>query len=129
MAEIYPFRALHYNAKKVGNLSSVVTQPYDKITPEMQARYYDLSSYNLVRIIRGRQNPTDSPQDSVYRRAAGDFRHWIENGILISESEPAIYPYDQEYRVPGEPKTTNRRRGFIALCRLEDYSRGIIHRH
>ena len=70
MAEIRPFRAVRYNAEKVGELGRVVTQPYDKINPEMQARYYDLSPYNLVRIIRGRQNPADSPEDNVYTRAA-----------------------------------------------------------
>ena len=39
--------------RKIPDLGAVVTQPYDKISPEMQARYYDLSPYNLVRIIRG----------------------------------------------------------------------------
>jgi uncharacterized protein (DUF1015 family) len=36
MAEILPFRALRYNPEKVGALECVVTQPYDKITPQMQ---------------------------------------------------------------------------------------------
>src|SRR6266568_8255939 len=64
MADIYPFRALHYNPAMVGNLERVVTQPYDKITAEMQERYYEQSPYNLVRIIRGRHNPDDSARDN-----------------------------------------------------------------
>lgn len=128
MAEILPFRALHYNPEKFPDLSAVVTQPYDKITAEMQARYYDLSPYNLVRIIRGRPSPQDSPKNNVYARAARHFHEWIETHILISEMEPALYPYIQEYCVPGKPGQ-KQRRGFIGLCRLEDYPAGVVHRH
>ena len=129
MAEILPFRALRYNPEKVGDLNRVVTQPYDKISPEMQARYYDLSPYNLVRIIRGRPAATDSPADNVYTRAARHFRDWVEQRVLVADPEPALYPYDQEYKVPGQALSTRRRRGFIALGRLEDYSAGVMHRH
>jgi len=129
MAEIRPFRALHYNPAKVPDLAKVVTQPYDKITPEMQARYYELSPYNLVRIIRGRQRPEDPPGENVYVRAARAFHEWIEDRVLVSAAEPALYPYDQEYEAPGQPGVRKRRRGFIALCRLEDYSARVVHRH
>ena len=91
MADIRPFRSVRYNTEKVGELERVVTQPYDKISPEMQARYYDLSPYNLVRIIRGRQNPADSPEDNVYTRAA---RHvhalFIEVNELTDRTENAL---------------------------------------
>ena len=129
MAEILPFRALHYDPRKIPDLGAVVTQPYDKISPEMQARYYDLSPYNLVRIIRGRTLPEDGPADNVYVRAASDFQAWIKSGVLVSEHEPAIYPYYQEYEVPGQRGVRKERRGFIALLRLEDYSARVVHRH
>ena len=128
MAEILPFRALRYNPAKVGELGNVVTQPYDKINAAMQARYYDLSPYNLVRIIRGRQNPMDTAEDNVYTRAARALHEWIETGALVSDPEPAIYPYYQEYNVPGTEQT-KQRRGFIALCRLEDYAARVVHHH
>ena len=44
-------------------------------------------------------------------------------------SEPAIYPYHQEYEVPGQRGVRKERRGFIALLRLEDYSARVVHRH
>jgi Protein of unknown function (DUF1015) len=47
MAHIAPFRALRYDPARV-DLSKVVTEPYDKITPEMQERYYAASPHNLV---------------------------------------------------------------------------------
>ena len=59
MARIYPFRALRYDTAKV-NMQDVVTQPYDKITPEMQQAYYDRSKYNLVRVILGKKEPGDT---------------------------------------------------------------------
>ena len=129
MAEILPFRALHYDLRKIPDLGAVVTQPYDKISPEMQARYYDLSPQNLVRIIRGRTLPEDDSVNNVYVRAARDFQAWIKGGVLISESEPAIYPYYQEYEFPGQHGVRKERRGFIALLRLEDYSARVVHRH
>jgi uncharacterized protein (DUF1015 family) len=129
MAEVIPFHALQYNPRQISKLEDVVTQPYDKITPAMQARYYGLNPYNAVRIIRGRENPGDSPNDSVYTRAAASLHEWIENQVLISDTEPALYPYYQEYAVPGQSGSTKQRRGFIALCRLEDYKAGVVHRH
>ena len=35
MARIFPFRGLRYNPEKI-KPAEVVTQPYDKITPEMR---------------------------------------------------------------------------------------------
>ncbi len=129
MAEIVPFRALHYNLQKISDLGTVVTQPYDKITLEMQDHYYDLHPYNLVRIVRGRSLSDDGPTNNVYTRAKRDFNTWTQNGVLVSEHVPAIYPYYQEYEVPGQPGVRMLRRGFITLLRLEDYSARVVHRH
>lgn len=128
MATIYPFRALRYNPKRVA-LAEVVTQPYDKITPAMQDRYYALSPYNLVRIILGRREPEDNGQN-VYTRAACFLRDWRESQILVNDEQPSIYAYSQQFSVPGgKPNETFERRGFIALGRVEDYENGIVHRH
>ncbi len=53
MANIFPFKAFRYNPKKV-EPKDVLTQPYDKITPAVQEKYYARSSYNLVRVILGK---------------------------------------------------------------------------
>ena len=126
MAEIYPFRALHYNQTAV-DLQKVVTQPYDKISPKMRDHYYAASPFNFVRMIL-RKSAEGSGQ-SVYAEAAAELQDWIEQRALISEGEPAIYPYVQEYTVPGQPDVRKQRRGFVALLRLEDYSAGVVHRH
>src|ERR1700685_3642410 len=65
MADIIPFRALRYNLSKVSP-GEVLTQPYDKINPAMQERYYQLSPYNLVRIMLGKSEPGDNDGENVY---------------------------------------------------------------
>jgi uncharacterized protein (DUF1015 family) len=69
MAIVSPFRAWRYDPERVP-IQQVVTQPYDKITPAMQERYYQSSPYNLVRIILGKRLPGDSDATNVYTRAA-----------------------------------------------------------
>ena len=64
MAEIFPFSALSYDAGRV-KLDDVLTQPYDKITAEMQGRYYGRSPYNLIPIEKGRSLPDDNPANNV----------------------------------------------------------------
>ncbi len=132
MAEIHPFRAVRYDPRRVSP-AQVATQPYDKITPALQGRYYAASPYNLVRIILGRRQEIDSPEDNVYSRAAAYFRDWRQQGILRQDSLPSLYVYSQRFTLPDsaqEGSTTKlERRGFIALGRLEDYSAGIVFRH
>ncbi|MDE3108729.1 MAG: DUF1015 domain-containing protein [Acidobacteriota bacterium] len=127
MANIHPFRAFRFDPNRVA-LREVLTQPYDKITPTMQERYYAASPYNLIAIEKGRVSPTDSANDSVYTRAAQKFRQWIAEKILIRDSEPSIYIYSQEFLVPGSD-TRRVRMGFIALVQLQDYADGVVFRH
>ena len=127
MADIHPFRALRYDPQQVSP-SQVVTQPYDKITPALQDRYYAASPYNLVRIILGRRQENDNPANNVYSRAAANFDDWRQQGILRQDSLPSIYAYSQRFTLPNST-TELERRGFIALGRIEDYSAGVIFRH
>lgn len=127
MAQIFPFRAYRYNQERV-DLSKVLTQPYDKITQPMQARYYQLDPYNLVRVERGRVEESDTLTRNVYTRAAHALEEWIADSILLREAAPAVYVYSQEYVLPGT-RSRHVRRGFIALGRVEDYSAGVVFRH
>ena len=131
MAMISTFRAWRYDPERVP-IQQVVTQPYDKITPAMQERYYEASPYNLVRIILGKRLPGDGDAENVYTRAAASFQNWRQTGVLRRDPEPSIYRYCQTFRIPGsipESQTPAERRGFIALGRIEDYSAGVVFRH
>jgi uncharacterized protein (DUF1015 family) len=129
MARIFPFRGLRYNPDKV-NLAEVVTQPYDKITPAMQDRYYAASPYNLVRIILGKPQSGDGERENVYSRAAACEEQWIASGVLAPDAEPSIYLYTQTFCVPGDsPGALLERRGFVALGQVEDYDQKVVFRH
>src|SRR5271157_326826 len=129
MAKVFPFRALRYNPFKV-TLAEVVTQPYDKITPEMQDRYYAASPYNLVRVILGKPQAGDNERESVYTRAAACVQQWRTEHVLVPDAEPSIYLYTQTFRVPGDSSAVSaERRGFIALGQVEDYDQKVVFRH
>ena len=127
MAQVYPFRAFRYNPARV-SFDRVLTQPYDKISPAMQEKYYAADPHNLIAIEKGLIYPSDSPQDNVYTRAAAAIENWIREAVVVQDQEASFYAYSQEFTVPG---TSDRltRRGFIGAGKLEDYSAGIIFRH
>ena len=127
MAEIIPFKALRYDPDQV-KLEDVLTQPYDKITPEMQSKYYEKSTHNLVRIILGKAGETDTDAFNVYTRAAEYLHDWRSGGILKRDPEPGIYAYSQTFTVPGT-HDLQERRGLIALGRLHDYAESVVYRH
>jgi len=126
MADIHSFRALRYDLQRV-TAAQVITQPYDKITPAMQERYYAASPYNLVRIILGRRESGDNTVHNVYTRAAAYGREWRAEGILRQDSAPSIYVCSQTFTAPSGSRF--ERRGFIALGRVEDYSAKVVFRH
>ncbi|MGB0108222.1 MAG: DUF1015 domain-containing protein [Terriglobales bacterium] len=131
MAVIFPFRAWRYDPERVP-VQQAVTQPYDKITPAMQERYYQASPYNLVRIILGKSLPADGDTENVYIRAAASFQNWRQTGVLRRDPEPSLYLYSQNFQLPGDAPANPapaERRGFIALGRIEDYSAGVVFRH
>ena len=127
MANIHPFQPYRYSSK-AGPLENLVTQPYDKISPAMQARYLSLSPHNFVRVILGERFPSDTDQANVYTRAAQFLNDWIREGLLVRETEPSFYAYSQEFNLPDSNEKLQRK-GFIGLCTLEEYSKGIVHRH
>jgi uncharacterized protein (DUF1015 family) len=64
LATIKPFEAYRYTTK-AGDPARLLTQPYDKINPAMQAAYLAASPYNLVRLILGERRPSDNASDNV----------------------------------------------------------------
>ena len=127
MAKIFPFRPYRY-ATSAGPLQNLVTQPYDKISPAMRARYLALSPNNLVRVILGERHPGDTDNDNVYTRAASIMNHWIVSGVWLRDAEPGMFAYFQEFVVPDTGERLVRK-GFIALGEVVEYSAGIVYRH
>ncbi len=135
MAQVYPFPAYRYNASKVA-YDRVLTQPYDKISPAMQDKYYAADPHNLIAIEKGRVLPGDTPagvsdgkiEKNVYTRAADALQSWIREQIVVPDTRPCFYSYTQEYTVPDTQQRLTRR-GFIGAGKLEEYSAGVVFRH
>ncbi|MEN3010634.1 MAG: DUF1015 domain-containing protein [Candidatus Bipolaricaulaceae bacterium] len=114
MAKIYPFRGIRYNPSVVPDLSSVVTQPYDRIGPKEEAEYLRRSPYNFVRLIGTKTPPKD---EADYPKRAELFREWLSRGILVRDGEPAFYLYRVRFAHEGRPY---ERLGFVALLDLRE---------
>ena len=127
MALVQPFRAYRYNPA-VAPFQKVLTQPYDKISPAQQEKYYAADPHNLIAVEKGRTLKDDSPDNNVYTRAAASLSFWIGEHVVQQDHAPAFYAYTQEYEVPGT-SLRRTRRGFIGLGKLEEYSANVIFRH
>jgi uncharacterized protein (DUF1015 family) len=127
MAQVYPFRAFRYNPERAP-FDRVLTQPYDKISPAMQEKYYAAHPHNLIAVEKGRAYPADTPQDNVYTRAGAAMEDWIRNHIIVQDPAPSFYAYTQEYTVAGTEERRTRS-GVIGAGKLEEYSAGVVFRH
>ena len=105
-----------------------MTQPYDKISPEMQERYRNQHPNNLVRILRSASEPDEDANRSPYERAADTLREWRQDGIIEQIDEPSLFAYYQRFETPGTGEVRTRK-GFIGLSRLEDYANKVVFPH
>ncbi|MFA6456962.1 MAG: DUF1015 domain-containing protein [Bacteroidota bacterium] len=119
MATIKPFRAVRYNQMKV-KIASVVAPPYDVISPEQQNGYYDQDPFNVIRLILGRE-------EDRYSSAAKTYAEWQSSDVLLRDLTPSIYPLVQTFK-NNEGKEI-KRKGFIALCHLEEFEKKIVLPH
>jgi len=117
MPEIKPFKAWRYHTPKVKNLSLVVAPPYDVISKEEQARLYDSSPYNVIRMELGKDMPGDTPSENRYTRAKGFLDGLKSEGALAQDPTASIYVYLQDYEEEGKKKA---RIGFFATMKLDE---------
>lgn len=127
MAEILPFKGVLYNPDKIKDLRRVVTPPYDIISPEEQERFHSRDEYNMIRLDLGMEFPEDTEQNNRYTRAADYLARWMSGGVLVIDNAPSLYFYELIYQVPHGPERMMK--GFIALCRLEDFGSGKVVPH
>jgi len=116
MVEIAPFEGITFNTEKIGKIDDVMSPPYDIISPEMQTKLYEKNEYNFVRLILGKQFPSDTDHNNRYTRARELFDVWQKKHVLVASSKQVIYPYKIEYTLGGKKKTMN---GFFVLLKLD----------
>ena len=118
MVGIRPFKAIRYT-RKAGDPENLITQPYDKIDPEMQNEYYEKSPYNYCRLIL-------PMEDNKYEIANQRIEQWLKKGVMAKETEPTIFVSRQEFTLDGKKF---ERTGLIAALRLYNYSENMVFPH
>jgi uncharacterized protein (DUF1015 family) len=126
MAELVPWRALFYNPEKIPNLTPIVTPPYDVISPEQQASFYDKHLYNVIRLILPRPQRNNPDPDSRYLQAKEVFDNWRQQEILIRDTMPALFYWETEYLLEGQ---IHIRRAVVGVIRLESFESGVVRPH
>ena len=116
---VRPFRALRYSAEAVEDLAAVVAPPYDVIDPEEYRALLAQDPRNVVRLELPIEEPGDEPDDR-YRRASRLLSAWRSDGTLRRDPRPALYAYEQTFRVPGGDEQLTRT-GIFARVALETF--------
>ena len=123
MAQVKPFRAVFFNQEKIKSLAHVICPPYDIISLRKQEYFHDRDPHNFIHIDLGK----DIPGEDKYSRAANYFQQWLQEEVLVRDTEPAIYFYSHQYWVNREKKT---RLGFLALLKLDERKHSVFgHEH
>jgi len=121
MADLTPFRALHYDLAVAGPLRDLIAPPYDVVDPEQRAALLARSPLNVVGVDlpRGKPDP--------YEHAASLLAQWQAERALVRDPEPALWALEQRYSGPdGEPRV---RCGVFARIPVTPYGPGAIRPH
>jgi uncharacterized protein (DUF1015 family) len=120
MPVIHPFSGIYYNTKMIGDLSDVVTPPYDNIPDEEVDSYLNRSPYNFTHIIMPR---TDDPE---YKHSTALLAKWRENKILLQDHGPHYYLYRQSFTVDGH---AYHRHSLMCTVPLSEFGDGHVRPH
>jgi uncharacterized protein (DUF1015 family) len=123
MADVRPLPGIRY--ADAAHLAAFATPPYDVISPDAQARYYERDPHNIVRLELGRDEPGDDDLDNRYTRAAAAFAEWRRTGVL-QQDNPSLYLYEQRFASGGQRYT---RTSLLTRVRLEPWDAGVILPH
>jgi uncharacterized protein (DUF1015 family) len=118
LVDIKPFKALRYS-KKAGEPENLITQPYDKIDPQMQNEYYAKSPYNYCRLIL----PIEANRYEIVQQR---IMKWLEEKILTKDAKPSFFVIRQDFTVEGKNCC---RTGMIAAVRLYAYGENVVFPH
>ena len=95
MVEVCSFRGWRFDVAQVGDLSDVVTPPYDVIDNKQQDALFKKHPCNFIRLELNRDEPGDASPEDRYARATNFMKRWMRENVLLQESKPALYVYHQ----------------------------------
>ncbi|HCA86569.1 MAG TPA: DUF1015 domain-containing protein [Streptomyces sp.] len=83
--QLHPFQAVRYDPTQAGDLSNVICPPYDEIGP-VRARSLRARPHHIARLLHAIDG----------QAAAGQLDRWRQRGVLVRDTRPAIYVYEQQ---------------------------------
>ncbi len=123
MAVVKPFKGYRYSNNKIESIEDVMAPPYDALSVEETDSCYDKSPYNAVRLVSQRKFDSDTDADNCYTRASDSLKSWIDDGVLVKDSKPAFYIYEETVTINRE---NYYNRGIVCLLELTEYTDGIV---
>ena len=122
MAIIKPFKALRPAPDTAKQVSCVPYDvPYDSEVRATIANNPD----SFLRVTRPEAEFAEGTHpaiDAVFERARQNLEQFIRDGILVQDTEPAVYVYQLS-------NADHKQTGVVACCSIDDYEAGIIKKH
>ena len=103
----------------------VACVPYDVVNAAEAAALAAGKPRSLLHVDRAEIDlpaGTDPHSDAVYSRARENFVALQRSGVLVRETGPSLYVYQQQMGA-------HRQRGLVAVCHVEDYDAELIKKH
>ncbi|HVU32340.1 MAG TPA: DUF1015 family protein [Opitutaceae bacterium] len=119
---IHPFQGLVPTRAAAPEVACV---PYDVVNAAEAAALAAGKPHSLLHVDRAEIDlppGTDPYSDAVYSRARENLAALQRAGVLVRETEPCLYVYQQQMG-------SHRQRGLVAGCHVEDYDAGLIKKH
>jgi len=89
-----PFPAMRFNAGLVGDVGEVTSPPYDVMDRPMIDALLGDHPQNIVRLVLPRMVSDPVRSADPYARAARLLARWRDQGIVVTDAEPALYVYE-----------------------------------
>lgn len=119
---IHPFQGL---VPTPAHAPEVACVPYDVVNAAEAATLAADKPHSLLHVDRAEIDlpPGTNPySDAVYARARENLQGLQKAGVLVRETEPSLYVYQQQMGA-------HRQRGLVAGCHVDDYDAGLIKKH
>ena len=119
---IHPFQGL---VPTPAHAPDVACVPYDVVNAAEASALAAGNPHSLLHVDRAEIDlpaVTNPYSDAVYTKARENLAVLQRSGVLVRETEPCLYVYQQHMGA-------HRQRGLVAGCHVEDYDAGLIKKH
>jgi len=125
--EIRPFRGWRYRPVRGKDISPFLAPPYDVLSAQDKQELLARSDKNIVAVDMPYVPPKELGPDEVYQEAARRLEQWKADGVLVQDSAPCVYLYEQTYQWAGR---TCVRTALIAGVRATAFGQDVMpHEH